>query len=429
MRSLAQYMDLAGYHHRALPLLLESIAFFKSEALTKDRLWALEVIGAMTSVANIMRMCGHLEEAASILEEAIEVHRKARLPDSSQHFWLMRVNFEMKRLERIIKVGRETERFLYAAQRINLPGFAMQDYSCRLILYSTMANAYEELGRLEECAHYHKRAMGILRCTKQNYPEMMSCYDRTARQLWKNGHRVAAEEVLGYLVLNIYKRHLSGRSMVTGSIRSFYPALRPSVDFKRHVGKDAEALALELDLDETEAIVESAYLAFLSELREDLRSNAAAADGGQQQQRNKKPTRKQRKRKAAQRRRAQERRAAERDEESEDDVEGDMVDGLTVATRQFKIEDTVVDNKGEVQQAVHEQAEPEECLICSEDLSSVGDDCGVLLACTHIFHVNCLDQWKEECLVKGMVVPLPYVPRVCGSDGPHLVDSRTRPRP
>ena len=53
--------------------------------------------------------------------------------------------------------------------------------------------------------------------------------------------------------------------------------------------------------------------------------------------------------------------------------------------------------------------EPDECAICLNDLPAAGDDEGgvVLLACSYVFHADCLERWKDKCLEKG-------IPFTCG---------------
>jgi hypothetical protein len=110
--------------------------------------------------------------------------------------------------------------------------------------------------------------------------------------------------------------------------KKLMPPLRRLVEVERALGKEADARWLELDLDDTEAILRSVVSSALAELLEEGVAGAGAAQ--------KKLTRKQQKRKAAQRRKAE---AAADSAAGGGGVNGDVVDGLAaVAAAQLSIE-------------------------------------------------------------------------------------------
>ena len=56
-----------------------------------------------------------------------------------------------------------------------------------------------------------------------------------------------------------------------------------------------------------------------------------------------------------------------------------------------------------------EPEEPEEHVICLNELPAAGDDeeedegeGTVMLACSHVFHADCLQRWKGKCMEKGL---------------------------
>jgi hypothetical protein len=53
----------------------------------------------------------------------------------------------------------------------------------------------------------------------------------------------------------------------------------------------------------------------------------------------------------------------------------------------------------EGQQANDDDEEDEaECPICLGELPPSGQEGGVLLTCSHVFHDSCLERWKDKCL-------------------------------
>lgn len=55
-----------------------------------------------------------------------------------------------------------------------------------------------------------------------------------------------------------------------------------------------------------------------------------------------------------------------------------------------------------IEQKKPEPELPEECSICLADLPPSGNEGGVLLACSHAFHTECLQRWKHKCVEKGL---------------------------
>ena len=320
LERLAQSIDEDGHHHAALPLVQESIALFKRAALPTDPDWAESVGRAFSFLANIMRSSGRLEEAVAALEEAIEVRRVGGLRemDTSIHSMLTLAYVETGRYEKALERGKEMEAFIEAVRTGTVQ--AQGDYlylvkwALRPSLYVALASAYEGLGRMKACTKYHKRALSIIEQVKIASGDFMSCFDREARLLCEQGQVVKAEECL-QRPLKDYLVHLEtsgGLTVATSSFMHMFPPLRRLGDIKRGLGKEAEAWAMALDLDETEAMLVSRSAAALNELQEEMQAEEATrGTGGQQQQQqgnsNKKKgklTRKQQKRKAAQRRRA-----------------------------------------------------------------------------------------------------------------------------
>ena len=197
--------------------------------------------------------------------------------------------------------------------------------------------------------------------------------------------------------------------------------LRVLVQIKEQLGKEEEARALELELDETEAIIHLVSAAALDEVRAEVRAEAAATAGvggagtggqGQQQQgeqqNKKKLTRKQQKRKAAQRRKQA---AAGTAVAAGTAAAGGVgVEAVTAAAGQLRIDEP----EPEPEPDSEPEPEPEECAICLNDLPLPGEEEGgaggaVLLACSHIFHTVCLERWKDKCLEKAV----PYTCAMC----------------
>ena len=175
--------------------------------------------------------------------------------------------------------------------------------------------------------------------------------------------------------------------------------LRLCSDAKRAVGKE-EAVRVEKELAELEAMLQALSDATLAELQTELRQEQAGA----QPNRKKKLTRKQQKRKAAQRRKAEARAAAEAATAA---AATETAEVMAAATAQLCIEEPEpMEREPEPEPEV-----PEECAICLNDLPVAGDDdeeeedegnSAVLLACLHTFHAACLARWKDKCLEKGL---------------------------
>ena len=172
---------------------------------------------------------------------------------------------------------------------------------------------------------------------------------------------------------------------------------------KHTLGKEDEARALEGELAEIKALLHALGESALVELQYELQQERAIATSAAQPNK-KKLTRKQQKRKAAHRRKAEARAAAAEAEQEEDEQEehdDDAVDAVTAATAQLHIDEPPQPEPDpEPQQPA--EPEPEECTICLNDLPAAGAEGAVLLACTHTFHADCLQRWKDKCLEKGL---------------------------
>ena len=80
-------------------------------------------------------------------------------------------------------------------------------------------------------------------------------------------------------------------------------------------------------------------------------------------------------------------------------------DGAVAAEATAGIQSLSLEGEQEEEQEEQEPEpvpEPEECAICLGDLSAADEEGGVLLACSHVFHANCLERWKAKCLEKGL---------------------------
>jgi hypothetical protein len=220
-------------------------------------------------------------------------------------------------------------------------------------------------------------------------------------------------------------------------------ALRYNVTLLRRVTLEEDAMLLEKDLDETEAIMEALQEAVLVELREEMaqeiKANGGEGGNSNEQQQTKKLSRKQQKRKAAAKRKqeeqrqqqqaqqqqqqAQEQQQAQQQQQQVADVAGVVSEGAVAASDALEMEALTLDDDatpttgGEQQQEVQqleeeeqqqeeeEEEEEDECPICTYDMEEGGK---VLLACTHIYHTHCLRLWREKCIEKGHAVTCPY---------------------
>lgn len=129
-------------------------------------------------MSEIMRLCGRLEEAAAALRYAIAVQRTARVekPCPYPHIWLAIVYVEMGQFQRAVEIGLEGEPLVEAQKgsRSALAGVAH-------ILWATLANAYEGLGRMDRCWNYHRRAFDDGLWRGRSSAEGMTCFGRMAR--------------------------------------------------------------------------------------------------------------------------------------------------------------------------------------------------------------------------------------------------------
>ena len=417
MGELGHCMDQSGFTHRALPLLQESIALLKSKPLPKNPRWAEPVAATLTNIADIMRLGGRFEEAAAALQEAIEVQCVARLrpPDLRPYLALTKVCIDMGQFERDVEMGREAER-MWEARDASPDGTISLRYP--MYVCAHLATAYEGIGNNWEMLQYQNRAMDMIERSGSHDADVLTVFERKARLLVAVGRVSKAEELLDGMALDGYKKQLelpdAGLGLASTGFRCMILALQRLVEIRRLLGKEEEARALELDLDETEAILASKSVAALNELRDEIQEETGAGMGAERRQQGSKKkkgklTRKQQKRKAAQRRRAAE--AAEQQAEAAAaagrDAGDDDVDGVTAAIVQLQIDDAApaAEQQDEQDDAAEEdepEPEPEECAICLNDLPLPGEEGAVLLVCTHAFHTGCLERCKAKCLEKGL---------------------------
>lgn len=107
-----------------------------------------------------------------------------------------------------------------------------------------------------------------------NTPDTMTLFDRGARILLDQDKFVEAEEVLER-PLEFYVAKFDGGAGMFGWVsgaKVLLPIMRLVVEVKRELGKEEEARALELDLDESEAILDSISAAALNEVRDEIRA-------------------------------------------------------------------------------------------------------------------------------------------------------------
>lgn len=68
---LGRSLDEDGYHHRALPFLLESVALLQQQPDPTDRTWAQIFEKTAGNVAHIYKTLGRLEEAEDVAEQCL----------------------------------------------------------------------------------------------------------------------------------------------------------------------------------------------------------------------------------------------------------------------------------------------------------------------------------------------------------------------
>lgn len=150
----------------------------------------------------------------------------------------------------------------------------------RVELVAAMADAVEGLGLVERCLEFHKTAVmfGQMEWDKQKWIPPVSVLARCGRLAQAQGDLVEGNNQLS-LVLIGYKRmiHEKGLAGVDVTLLAMLPPLRHLVAVKRAAGRDLEgARKIELELDETEAILAALKPAALEELRGELRAAAEA---------------------------------------------------------------------------------------------------------------------------------------------------------
>ena len=136
---------------------------------------------------------------------------------------------------------------------------------------------------MDECLTYHRRALDQMDRIKGWYPDAYSVYKRHAQVLLMAGQPAAAEDLLERAALRNYREMVEAsvsRALANTGFNHLVSALRCLVDTKRRLGKEAEARALEQDLDETEAILPSMSVGALNELRDEMRGETQRAGPG-----------------------------------------------------------------------------------------------------------------------------------------------------
>ena len=271
---------------RALPLLLEALTLLKRNIAPSDPTRLTSLTTASMAASDTLKVCNRHDEAARILEEAMEECRAARAPRGYYVLLsLAKAYLEMGRFEAALEVGRQAEELMDAPTSggggVAAHGRSAVDPSVRVALYAAMATAIEGLGRLQDCTEYDTMALDISAVSIGMFsPDTMSCFCRQARLLYEMGKAVEAEEMY-QKPLRHYVQFIKepGSQGLHSSVRLFVPELRSLVQIKRQLGKEEEARALEQDLDETEAIIRSTSAAALDEVRAELRAEAAATAG------------------------------------------------------------------------------------------------------------------------------------------------------
>jgi tetratricopeptide (TPR) repeat protein len=419
-------LQRAGQFHSALPVLLEAAALLKGQPRPKDPAWAEDTRSALRGIATVLESCGRLAEAAEALEEVRALERAARV----QRHPMLRTDLaglytQLGQYERAVAVGLEGEAIMDACrdgrEKIPPEKVMILELGNRPVLCARLASAYEGLGRMKECMDYHLRAMEAAARSGLSTPDVMACNDRAARLCWDSGDIVGAEEMLQDPLdwyIGLFEKRESCFGWNTG-ITTLLPMIRRLVGVWRRLGKEAEARALELDLDETEAIMKQVNAFPLQQLREEIRAERQQHQGGGTGgAAKKKLTRKQQKRNAARRRRAAEEQQRQQTATGEAGVEE-----VTAAASQLHLEGAAAataaavaadqeKQQQEAQAAVgaaeeeEEEEEEEECAICLGGLPAAGAGAGaegrVVLACLHYFHAGCLERWKDKCLEKAI---------------------------
>ena len=262
-----------GQAHRALLLLLESIALLKGQALPKESQWAAALYNALTSAGYVFDTCGRLQEAADLLEECREVERRARMtPSFLSRFTETSVYLKMGQHERALTVGQEAMRILSAEVESGLSLLSnTDDERMHPVLCARLTSALEGLGRMDESRDYSQQAIDRTERLGADLPDVITCWDRGAREMSEAGMFVEAERIY-CRPLDFYTCWFEEANRIgwAADMKLFVPVMRRLVEVKRKLGKEIEARALEQELDETEAIVECMVMFPLQELREEM---------------------------------------------------------------------------------------------------------------------------------------------------------------
>lgn len=243
-----------GHQSRALPALLESISLLRSQPDRKDPRWADTMAQAATCVSSILEICGRYEEAAAALEEGLTALRKAGRTDMrpAAALSLIKVYTEMGQFQRAVDRGEAAVREMKESRHAG-----RQDASYHPMLCAVLATAYEKLGRTDKCMEHHRSALALSSSPGRRFTssEIMSCHVRDAQLDFAAGDVESAEEKLER-VLDYYKGQLVvPYGIADPCMRDMVANLRQLVIIYALQGMVAEARALKLDLDETEAII------------------------------------------------------------------------------------------------------------------------------------------------------------------------------
>jgi tetratricopeptide (TPR) repeat protein len=375
-------------------------------------------------LANCATALGHVLVEMEWLEEAASGYREAMAlkPGIATHVnalvGLARANVKMGRLE-------EAREQAQAAEAMAEKFRHHLDVNSQATVLRVSADVCEALGEEEKGWALHERANTLTRSHggRLTNQDLRREEGRRAQRLLRDGRVKEAEAALEPRQLPLeYARRMEQGLLMTTGMDLYIQNMRLLAEIYGRQGQQHEAARITADVGETEAIVEASKKATLAELLVELRAEREGAGGagagggagsgsggGGGSKKKKKLTRKQQKRNAAQRRKAAARAAAAERVGAEDEKEGggggggggggSGDDALEAALEELELEEP----------ESNPEPEPEECAICLGDLPAADEEGGVLLACSHTFHADCLARWKGKCLDKG----IPFTCALC----------------
>jgi tetratricopeptide (TPR) repeat protein len=406
-------LNRCGRRRQALVTYKEAVSALQADAMPNDRLWAQTKMEASWFLGRLLFMSERLEEAAAALQEADHAQRDARIQprDGGPLVWLSMVYVAMKQYQRAIDCGIEAERLIGDTPSATP---TMPEYAA--LLYPTLATAFEELKDWERCGKYHNAAMALKGVVGGFGVSHMSCFARSAMVNWGRGELAKAETYLDGMV-RCYRHMLEteglGLAKVDALFKPALPILKQLLEIKLDLGKEEEARALNHDLEETETIFAALKASALDELRSEIHTageeeqGAAAEAARVEREKERKKLKRKQKRKAARRRKAEAVVAAEA-AAAAGGAGGGVGGGGTADGRDGHAEGqaAVEEPEPEPEPKPEPEPEPEECAICLNDLE---EGMEARLLCTHVFHTQCLERWKNRCLEKE----LPYTCGMC----------------